>query len=72
MKRLLTISLAIVLALGVGIVALPAQPTMAGTTIYVDASNTTGPWDGTEANPYQNIQDGITAACSESEAGLRR
>ena len=31
-------------------------------TIYVDDDNTTGPWDGTIANPYQYIQDGVNAA----------
>ena len=27
--------------------------------IYVDASNTTAPWEGTRSNPYRTIQDGI-------------
>jgi len=31
-------------------------------TIYVDDDNTTGPWDGSAGQPYQNIQDGIDAA----------
>ena len=31
-------------------------------TIYVDDDNTTGPWDGTLAHPYQYIQDAIDAA----------
>ncbi|MHC4942111.1 MAG: right-handed parallel beta-helix repeat-containing protein [Planctomycetota bacterium] len=31
-------------------------------TIYVDALNTSGPWDGSQTNPYQYIQDGIDAA----------
>jgi len=30
--------------------------------IYVDTSNTLGPWDGTYEHPYQHIQDGINAA----------
>jgi len=30
--------------------------------IHVDDSNTTTPWDGTPANPYQTIQDGIDNA----------
>jgi parallel beta-helix repeat protein len=33
-----------------------------GATIYVDDSNTAGPWDGTQNYPYQTIQEGITAA----------
>jgi parallel beta-helix repeat protein len=32
------------------------------TTLYVDDSNTVGPWDGTQEHPYQRINDGITAA----------
>ncbi len=36
--------------------ALPAD------TIYVDVSNSPGPWDGTAENPYQRIQDGINEA----------
>lgn len=32
------------------------------TTIYVDASNSAGPWDGTQLHPYQHISEGITAA----------
>ncbi|DAC72978.1 MAG TPA: hypothetical protein DSN98_02310 [Thermoplasmata archaeon] len=33
-----------------------------GTTIYVDDSNTIGPWNGTQNYPYKTIHDGITAA----------
>jgi parallel beta-helix repeat protein len=33
-----------------------------GTTFYVDDSNTTGPWEGTQDFPYKTIQEGITAA----------
>jgi parallel beta-helix repeat protein len=32
------------------------------TIIYVDDDNTSGPWDGTQAHPFQNIQDGIDNA----------
>ncbi len=35
------------------------------TVIYVNNKNTEGPWDGTEENPYQNIQDGIDASIDE-------
>jgi len=37
------------------------EMTFAGTTIYVDDSNTAGPWNGTIDYPYQYIQDGINA-----------
>ncbi len=36
-------------------------PARAG-TIYVDCDNTTAPWDGTQANPYQFIRDGLNNA----------
>lgn len=32
---------------------------------HVDASNTAGPWDGSEANPYQTIQDAVDGAQSK-------
>ena len=34
-------------------------------TLYVDQTNTTPPWDGTPANPYQKIQTAINAAFPE-------
>jgi parallel beta-helix repeat protein len=34
----------------------------AGTTIYVDDSNTAGPWNGTQNYPYKTIHEGITVA----------
>ena len=38
-------------------------PTNANTkTIYVDDNNTTGPWDGTQEHPYQNITSGLAHA----------
>jgi len=33
-----------------------------GNTIYVDDSNTAGPWDGTQEHPYQHTQDAIDSA----------
>ncbi len=30
-----------------------------GVTIHVDAANTEGPWDGSEANPWQTIGDAV-------------
>jgi parallel beta-helix repeat protein len=41
----------------------PPQPTTSESTIYVDANNTNGPWDGSLEHPYQYIQDGIDNAC---------
>lgn len=32
------------------------------TTWYVDDDNISGPWDGSQQNPFQHIQDGIDAA----------
>jgi len=29
--------------------------------LYVDASNTSGPWDGSQDNPFQRIQEGINS-----------
>ena len=34
----------------------------AGVTIYVDDDNISGPWDGSPANPYQNITSGLAQA----------
>lgn len=49
--------------LSVFTVFLPVETCVAsGNTIYVDADNTEGPWDGTQAHPYQDIQAGINAA----------
>ena len=47
------LGLAFVLAMGVAVDA---------ATVYVDSSNTAGPWDGTQAHPFNKIQDGINAA----------
>lgn len=35
--------------------------------IFVDADNASGPWDGTEAHPYQTISDGLAIAASGSK-----
>jgi parallel beta-helix repeat protein len=35
-----------------------------GSAIYVDDSNISGPWDGTDNFPYKTIQEGIAAASS--------
>ena len=34
-------------------------------TIYVNANNTGGPWDGTLQHPYQHIQDGVDHATTD-------
>jgi hypothetical protein len=39
-----------------------AQISGAPVHVYVDDSNTEGPWDGTPEHPYQTIQDGIDNA----------
>lgn len=36
----------------------------ASAILYVDASNTGGPWDGSQPHPYRTIQDGINASLS--------
>lgn len=38
------------------------QGSVLADTIYVDGSNTAGPWDGTQTYPFMNIQDGIDTA----------
>jgi len=35
--------------------------------LYVDDDNTSGPWDGTQLNPYQTIQDGVNAISDNGE-----
>lgn len=34
-------------------------------TIYVNANNTEGPWDGTIEHPYQHIQDGVDVSTED-------
>jgi parallel beta-helix repeat protein len=45
-----------------GFLILTPELVSAGTIIYVDDDNVGGPWDGSLANPYNMIQDGIDAA----------
>ncbi len=52
---------ALMLVLLTCLVLASSAPLLAG-TIYVDDDNTGGPWDGSQANPYQYIQEGIDAA----------
>ncbi len=39
-------------------------------TIYVDADNTTGPWDGTSAHPFRYIQTGLDEAQASGDTVL--
>ena len=54
------------------LVALILPGSAVATTIYVDDDNTTGPWDGSAANPFQYIQHGINAAISGVDTVLVR
>ena len=59
-----TVSLAIIFTL-LALTAISThtiQPARAATTIYVDDDNTTGPWNGTQTYPYQNITSALTNA----------
>jgi parallel beta-helix repeat protein len=47
-----------------GFLILTPELVSAGTIIYVDDDNVGGPWDGSPANPFNLIQDGIDAAVS--------
>ncbi|MBU1940622.1 MAG: right-handed parallel beta-helix repeat-containing protein, partial [Candidatus Thermoplasmatota archaeon] len=46
----------------IGLIISSLPNVKAATTIYVDATNTSGPWDGTLQKPYRYIQDAINAA----------
>lgn len=62
-RRVLLLLITILLSLIAGI--FPIENCIAlGNTIYVDDSNTDGPWNGTQEHPYQYIQDGIDSASS--------
>ncbi len=63
MKKLLGISLAVVLALSLSMVALPAQPVAADPgIIYVSTTGDDSTGDGTAGNPYLTIGKGISMA----------
>ena len=53
MKKILTVTGILVLILT--LFAVPVQVGATGAVIYVDASNTTGPWDGSSSNPFISI-----------------
>ncbi len=46
----------------VGFIMFDSEIVSAVTTIYVDDDNAMGPWDGSLANPFCTIRDGIDAA----------
>jgi parallel beta-helix repeat protein len=54
------------LLIGLFPISLPKEPALSAmreqTIIYVDDSNTLGPWDGTINHPFQRIQDGINVS----------
>ena len=41
-----------------------------GKYVYVDASNKAGPWDGSQAHPFQKIQEGLNHAYSTKYDGV--
>ena len=55
---LLFISTLVLLSLPVSLAAVPLK-------VYVDDSNTSGPWLGTQADPYQTIQEGLNNVAEE-------
>jgi parallel beta-helix repeat protein len=61
-KRSVTFIINILLIGLVGNLLLIQETRAAGITIYVDDSNTAGPWNGTENYPYKTIHDGMTTA----------
>ena len=42
-----------------------------GKYVYVDGKNATGPWDGTKANPFTKIQQGLNAAHANKYDGVK-
>jgi parallel beta-helix repeat protein len=61
-KRSIVFVMNIILVCLAGNLFLIEESQATGTTIYVDDSNTAGPWNGTENYPYKTIHDGMTAA----------
>ncbi len=56
------LSIAILLLLTTPALTTTATPAPPPTTLYVDITNTQGPWNGTPEHPYQHITDAITNA----------
>jgi parallel beta-helix repeat protein len=61
-KRSVVVIMNILLISLIGNLFFVLETQAAGTTIYVDDSNTAGPWNGSENFPYRTIHDGLTAA----------
>jgi hypothetical protein len=53
------------------ICSLFASACATGKYVYVDESNKTGPWDGSEAYPYKKIQDGLNKAHTAKYKGVK-
>jgi parallel beta-helix repeat protein len=61
-KKLISIGIVCLLVIGgfLSLITFESNVVNApGITIYVDDDNTAGPWDGSAANPYKTIQDGV-------------
>jgi hypothetical protein len=56
-RKISVIGILILIFGAIGLTSLSGNMSVvtAQVTIYVDDDNTAGPWDGTIANPYQNI-----------------
>jgi parallel beta-helix repeat protein len=61
-KGIVTFVMSMIIVCLVGNLFLIENCPAAGITIYVDDSNTAGPWNGTQDYPYKTIHEGITAA----------
>jgi hypothetical protein len=55
---------------GKGTSILQSGPFPAGTTIFVDVDNTTGVENGSQAHPFNTIQEGISAASNGDAVGV--
>ena len=64
LRKILVIGIVSLLigAIGLAFFKVNINAKAAGATIYVDDDNTTGPWDGTQEHPYQNITSGLEHA----------
>ena len=63
-KRIASFIIGMLLFSVLGNLVLMESCSAAGNTIYVDQSNTQGPWDGSSEHPYKNISRGVAAASS--------
>ena len=64
LRRALVVGIVALLlgAIGSALFQVNISADAAGATIFVDADNVSGPWDGTVSNPYQNITSGLEHA----------